>query len=205
MARHDLYRLLPGIYDLVKRKDRRLSLDDIRIHLNYAIKRESLHPIISYTVLASEDAKWTKERITSYTKTSFYDCVTAGTAKVFNVDIIVPDGKTSSAFNIFIPIDKRWMDVVYDTNNRLRRRRARHVTEEQYRRVEFRFRDLDRNGRPQPLDAARDDVDDILYELERVTEVHPDWGTLKRVKRAAAKVENAVKRDGRDLYETWIS
>ena len=66
------------------------------------------------------------------------------------------------------------------------------------------MKDEEHGGRLRELEAVRDDVDDVLSELERVTETYPGLGLAKRVEEAVKRVEVQVKRDGRNLYDEWI-
>lgn len=66
------------------------------------------------------------------------------------------------------------------------------------------MKDEEHGGRLRELEAVRDDVDDVLFELERVTETYPGLGLAKRVEEAVKRVEVQVKRDGRNLYDEWI-
>jgi hypothetical protein len=139
-------------------------LDDIRIRLDYAVTPDAMHPLVTYTILPSGEAEMVQQRLISMS--SKYDRVMNGSSKIFNVEVVVPAGKKCDTMNMFVPVDKRWVEVALDENNPLRERRAKQAADEGFHRVDFRFRD--HRGMLQRVHSAGDDVDDILFELIRV-------------------------------------
>ena len=132
--------------------------------------------------------------------------VESGEQRFLLPDVFFPVGNTNTKHTGRVSINKKWIDAAYDPNHPLRARQLEKPADKRFRRVEFMWTGSHGDEKMRPLEALGDDVDDVLFELERVTEAEPTWSFSERVAFAAECVDERIRSEGRDhdLFSDWI-
>ena len=206
LAACDISRFLPYIYNYAKQSDTSTSLDNIQIIINYCISPEQPYPTAMYRRRSKAEAELVKSTIKQLAQATRDARIQSGELRYLLPEVLFPVANTNSSHTTRVPINKKWIDAADNPGHPLCARRPERSSDKRFHRVEFGWTGVNGEEKMRPLEALGDDVDDVLFELARVTEAKPTWSFSERVAFAAECVDERIRSEGRDhdLFSDWI-